>query len=140
MCQACGSEQSRWQGQCPDCAEWNTLVQENAVVSVFSARHDLSSGGRAVELVGLDAEIALPERIKTGIAEFDRAPARRQIVPRRKNRHHRAFLDERVPLGAVGALPLPPALLRPAGLAHVSRLGFRHDVSLAATLSAAKAQ
>ena len=73
MCQACGSEQSRWQGQCPDCAEWNTLVQENAVVSVFSARHDLSSGGRAVELVGLDAEIALPERIKTGIAEFDRA-------------------------------------------------------------------
>jgi DNA repair protein RadA/Sms len=49
------------------------LVQESAVVSVFSARHDLSSGGRAVELVGLDAEIALPERIKTGIAEFDRA-------------------------------------------------------------------
>ena len=73
MCQACGSEQSRWQGQCPDCAEWNTLVQENAVVSVFSARHDLSTGGRAVELVGLDSEVALPERIKTGIAEFDRA-------------------------------------------------------------------
>ena len=26
VCQACGSEQHRWQGQCPDCAEWNTLV------------------------------------------------------------------------------------------------------------------
>ena len=73
MCQACGSEQSRWQGQCPDCAEWNSLVQESAVVTVFSARHDLSSGGRAVELVGLDAEIAVPERLQTGIAEFDRA-------------------------------------------------------------------
>ena len=73
MCQACGSEQSRWQGQCPDCAEWNTLVQESAVVSVFSARHDLSTGGRAVELVGLDSEVALPERLRTGIAEFDRA-------------------------------------------------------------------
>ncbi len=73
ICQACGSEQSRWQGQCPDCSEWNTLIQENATVTVFSARHDLSSGGRAVELVGLDADIALPERLRTGIAEFDRA-------------------------------------------------------------------
>jgi len=73
MCQACGTEQSRWQGQCPDCAERNTLVQESAVANVFSARHDLSSGGRAVELVGLDSEGALPERIETGITEFDRA-------------------------------------------------------------------
>ncbi|MDQ3144665.1 MAG: DNA repair protein RadA [Pseudomonadota bacterium] len=73
VCQACGSEHSRWQGQCPDCAEWNTLTAESAVVTVFSARHDLSTGGRAVELVGLDAEIALPERLKTGIDEFDRA-------------------------------------------------------------------
>jgi DNA repair protein RadA/Sms len=40
---------------------------------VFSQKHDLSSGGRAVELVGLDAEVALPVRISTGIAEFDRA-------------------------------------------------------------------
>jgi DNA repair protein RadA/Sms len=73
ICQACGSEHHRWQGQCPDCAEWNTLVQESAAPTVFSAKHDLSSGGRAVELVGLDAVVALPERMKTGIAEFDRA-------------------------------------------------------------------
>jgi hypothetical protein len=33
----------------------------------------LRRGGRAVELVGLDAEVALPPRISTGIAEFDRA-------------------------------------------------------------------
>ena len=73
ICQACGSEQHRWQGQCPDCAEWNTLVQEAAAPTVFSAKHDLSSGGRAVELVGLDAVVALPDRMRTGIAEFDRA-------------------------------------------------------------------
>ncbi len=73
VCQACGSEHSRWQGQCPDCAEWNTLAAESAVVTVFAARHDLSTGGRAVEMVGLDAEIALPERLKTDIDEFDRA-------------------------------------------------------------------
>jgi DNA repair protein RadA/Sms len=73
VCQACGSEQHRWQGQCPDCAEWNTLAQEASAATVFSAKHDLSSGGRAVELVGLDAIVALPDRMQTGIAEFDRA-------------------------------------------------------------------
>jgi DNA repair protein RadA/Sms len=73
VCQACGSEQHRWQGQCPDCAEWNTLIQEAAAQTVFSAKHDLSSGGRAVELVGLDAVVALPDRMQTGIPEFDRA-------------------------------------------------------------------
>ena len=73
VCQACGSVASRWQGQCPDCAEWNTLVQEASVASIFSAKHDLSAGGQAIRLVGLDAEVALPERLATGIAEFDRA-------------------------------------------------------------------
>ncbi|HEX8528009.1 AAA family ATPase, partial [Allosphingosinicella sp.] len=74
VCQACGSITSRWQGQCPDCAEWNTLVEDSgAVVTPFSARHNLRSGGRQVALVGLDSEVALPERMSTGIAEFDRA-------------------------------------------------------------------
>jgi DNA repair protein RadA/Sms len=73
VCQACGSEHHRWQGQCPDCAEWNSMLSEGAEPTVFSAKHDLSSGGRAVELVGLDAVVALPDRMRTGIAEFDRA-------------------------------------------------------------------
>ena len=42
VCQACGGVSSRWQGQCPECAEWNSLVQEAAVASIFSAKH----GGR----------------------------------------------------------------------------------------------
>ena len=74
MCQACGSETHRWQGQCPDCSEWNTLVQEAAAnLTVFAAKHNLQGGGRAIELVGLEAAVALPERMRTGIEEFDRA-------------------------------------------------------------------
>ncbi|HEV2080180.1 MAG TPA: DNA repair protein RadA [Allosphingosinicella sp.] len=74
VCQACGSVSSRWQGQCGDCSEWNSLVEDSGgVVTPFSARHDLRSGGRAVELVGLDSEMALPERMGSGISEFDRA-------------------------------------------------------------------
>jgi DNA repair protein RadA/Sms len=64
----------RWQGQCPDCAEWNTLVQEAAeVTSIFAAKHNLQGGGRKIELVGLDHPAALPDRIVSGVAEFDRA-------------------------------------------------------------------
>src|SRR5882757_7458354 len=74
ICQACGSVSNRWTGQCADCAEWNSLVEDSeGVVTPFSARHNLRTGGRRVDLVGLDAEIALPARVGTGIAEFDRA-------------------------------------------------------------------
>ncbi len=74
VCTACGSVQSRWQGQCPDCAEWNSITQEAAALStVFAQKHDLSAGGRAIELVGLDVAVALPPRLASGIAEFDRA-------------------------------------------------------------------
>ncbi|WP_414903044.1 DNA repair protein RadA [Sphingomonas flavalba] len=74
VCQACGSVSPKWAGQCVDCGEWNTLVEDaGAVVTPFQARHNLQSGGRPFALVGLDAEIALPERMVTGIAELDRA-------------------------------------------------------------------
>ena len=71
-CQACGSVSQRWQGQCPDCSEWNTLVEE-APATVFSAKHDLSSGGRAIRFEPLDAPNEKLERRTTGLAELDRA-------------------------------------------------------------------
>ncbi|MBB5686957.1 DNA repair protein RadA [Sphingobium boeckii] len=74
VCQACGSVSNKWAGQCADCAEWNTMVEEGGqVVTPFAAKHNLQSGGRAVSLVGLDSDIALPERAATGIKELDRA-------------------------------------------------------------------
>ncbi|PTQ08506.1 DNA repair protein RadA [Sphingomonas oleivorans] len=74
VCQACGGVSNKWQGQCADCAEWNTLVEEaGGNVTPFAAKHDLRSGGRAVALSGLDSDIPLPARAATGIAELDRA-------------------------------------------------------------------
>lgn len=72
VCQACGSVSNRWQGQCDDCGEWNTLVEE-APVTAFDQVHNLQSGGRAVTFDGLDRDVPLPPRIATGIAELDRA-------------------------------------------------------------------
>jgi DNA repair protein RadA/Sms len=74
VCQACGSVATRWQGQCADCSEWNTLVEEaGGNVTPFQAKHNLQSGGRAIALIGLDADVKLPDRMTTGIAELDRA-------------------------------------------------------------------
>jgi DNA repair protein RadA/Sms len=72
VCQECGSVASRWQGQCEDCSAWNSLVEE-AGATVFEMKHHLASGGRQVELHGLDSDIKLPDRATTGISEFDRA-------------------------------------------------------------------
>lgn len=74
VCQACGSVASKWQGQCVDCSEWNTLVEEAATnVTPFAQKHNLQGGGQRIQLVALDSRVALPERTPTGIAEFDRA-------------------------------------------------------------------
>jgi DNA repair protein RadA/Sms len=72
VCQACGSVSFRWQGQCADCAEWNTLV-EDAPETVFSAKHDLSGGGRPIAFEPLNAPGQALQRRTTGLAEFDRA-------------------------------------------------------------------
>ena len=31
-CQSCGTESSKWMGQCPSCKEWNTFVEEAVTV------------------------------------------------------------------------------------------------------------
>ncbi|PAX08516.1 DNA repair protein RadA [Sphingomonas lenta] len=74
VCQACGSVSSRWQGQCSDCSEWNTIVEEApSVVTPFQAKHNLQGGGRLIDLSGLNTDVPLPDRMATGIAELDRA-------------------------------------------------------------------
>ncbi|CAN5248257.1 DNA repair protein RadA [soil metagenome] len=74
VCQSCGSVSHRWAGQCGDCSEWNTLVEEaGGVVTPFHAKHNLQGGGRMILLSGLDSDVELPERMASGIAEFDRA-------------------------------------------------------------------
>ena len=71
-CAACGSVTHRWQGQCADCGEWNTLGEE-AQETTFSAKHDLSTGGRALVFEPLDKPSVPLQRRSTGMAEFDRA-------------------------------------------------------------------
>lgn len=74
VCQACGSVQSKWMGQCPDCSDWNSFQKEStAPVTAFAARHKLGQGGQMIALSALDQPVALPGRRSTGISELDRA-------------------------------------------------------------------
>ncbi|MFN7177191.1 MAG: DNA repair protein RadA [Thermaurantiacus sp.] len=74
VCTACGSVQARWMGQCPDCGAWNSLQrEEGAAATPFAKKHSLKDGGQPIDLQLLNAEVALPQRLPTGLAELDRA-------------------------------------------------------------------
>jgi DNA repair protein RadA/Sms len=67
VCDECGGHTLKWQGQCPACGAWNSLVASAAVPAKRS--------GYASEIKGLklaEVEQAEVERWSTGISEFDR--------------------------------------------------------------------
>jgi DNA repair protein RadA/Sms len=74
VCQQCGAQQPKWMGKCPDCGEWNSLVEEKEVSQRASGS---PRGGlfRMREVAPLDyQEIESQDnsRQSSGIAEFDR--------------------------------------------------------------------
>jgi DNA repair protein RadA/Sms len=72
-CTACGAQQPRWMGRCPECGAWSTLVEEptgpaaEAPAELLQVR---GSGAKARRLGDIDAS-AVP-RLATGVAELDR--------------------------------------------------------------------
>ena len=72
VCEACGTIAHRWQGQCADGGEWNTLA-EDAPVTAFAQKHDLAGGGKKISFEKLDAPSEVLIRRGTGLEEFDRA-------------------------------------------------------------------
>jgi DNA repair protein RadA/Sms len=71
VCGDCGGESTKWQGQCPHCGAWNSLVE--SIVSSPS-QHRYGGVARAATLTPL-ARISAKEapRMPTGVAELDRA-------------------------------------------------------------------
>jgi len=75
VCQSCGHVSPRYVGQCPECAEWNTYVEEKAVPAHVPAGMTSRTAPRAFAVpVQRLQDIALEtdHRLKTGIGEFDR--------------------------------------------------------------------
>lgn len=77
-CQSCGSIQFKWAGKCPDCGEWNSLVEEfgegggSHFTRISDDPKSKKSDSKKVELVQLTGEAQNFPRIKTNIGELDR--------------------------------------------------------------------
>ena len=72
VCQNCGASSPKWQGQCPTCGEWNTLVAEAAPSGARAAGPKAPRAVRA-DATSLAAEAVLDQpRLSTGSAELDR--------------------------------------------------------------------
>ena len=75
VCQMCGHQSSKWMGRCPQCSQWNTLVEENKVAVGRGKDGLLGSGiGGEEESPQPIDRVVMSEnaRISTGIGEFDR--------------------------------------------------------------------
>ncbi|MDQ8021196.1 MAG: DNA repair protein RadA [Moraxellaceae bacterium] len=70
-CTECGAQSPKWQGQCPGCGQWNTLVESVAEPAAGSRFAALAAGSGKVQKL---ADIAPQEapRQPTGIEELDR--------------------------------------------------------------------
>ncbi|RFC41019.1 MAG: DNA repair protein RadA/Sms [Candidatus Nitrotoga sp. CP45] len=71
-CTECGGQVSKWQGQCPHCTAWNTLVE--SVVELATSGKNRYSSLATTGMMQTLAEVRAEEvpRTPTGIAEFDR--------------------------------------------------------------------
>jgi DNA repair protein RadA/Sms len=68
-CQSCGAQTPKWMGKCPDCGAWDTLVEERISSGVLKKK---KSSFLAQPVLIDSVEVQETDRIKTGIAEFDR--------------------------------------------------------------------
>src|SRR6266568_4459750 len=69
-CTECGGQTSKWQGQCPHCGVWNTLVE--TIAATPASRFQALAGGASVVLALSSVKAGDHPRAPTGIEEFDR--------------------------------------------------------------------
>ena len=76
VCNDCGAEFSRWQGQCSACKAWNTISEVRLISASDSAKNDRFSGyaGETLAKIQTLSEISLQEtpRLTSGFKELDR--------------------------------------------------------------------
>ncbi|MDR1367218.1 MAG: AAA family ATPase, partial [Candidatus Accumulibacter sp.] len=72
-CTECGDVSPRWQGRCPACGAWNTLVETLVEAAPQSANRYAALAGTARVQPLSEIEAREEDRLPTRIAEFDRA-------------------------------------------------------------------
>ncbi len=69
-CTECGGSAPKWQGQCPHCGVWNTLVE--TVAAPVAVRFESVAGTRSTITSLSSVKAQENMRIATGLEEFDR--------------------------------------------------------------------
>jgi DNA repair protein RadA/Sms len=68
VCQSCGYQTLKWMGRCPDCGQWNSMVEELSSPVKKGATSPGVSPPQSIEDISLDPEM----RMGTHVSEFDR--------------------------------------------------------------------
>ncbi len=72
VCQQCGHESPKWMGRCPECGEWNSLVEEVVAPAPKRGTAKTAPATGAQPLLLSDVSVEALPRLSTGIAELDR--------------------------------------------------------------------
>jgi DNA repair protein RadA/Sms len=72
VCTECGGQSPKWQGQCPACQAWNTLVESvNDAAAQGGNRYGLIAEAGKLQRLS-EVEAREESRIPSGVSEFDR--------------------------------------------------------------------
>jgi len=71
VCSECAHSSPRWQGRCPGCGEWNTLVEERRAPAGAGAGRPRRAGAAARPVALAEVRTAEQPRLRTGIGELD---------------------------------------------------------------------
>ena len=72
VCQSCGHQSRKWLGKCPECGEWNSLVEERAQPKSKNASRTSFTLREVSAVPFTDIEPQDDVRISSGVTEFDR--------------------------------------------------------------------
>ncbi len=71
-CTACGNETPKWQGKCPACGEWNTLIEHVEKPTASGRAKSAPVGVSRIPQRLYEVQTDLETRFSTGIGELDR--------------------------------------------------------------------
>jgi DNA repair protein RadA/Sms len=71
-CQSCGHQSGKWLGKCPECGEWNSLVEERARATKKAGSRNGFKLRDVTAVAFTEIESQDDVRISSGVTEFDR--------------------------------------------------------------------
>ena len=72
VCQNCGHQSRKWLGKCPECGEWNSLVEERERTAKKGTARNGFKLREVTAIAYSEIESQDETRVSCGVTEFDR--------------------------------------------------------------------